>query len=98
MNTLETDAEVNADGSLKLLSPLPAWLKPGMIHRLLVVAGSSMPQMPKRRQIPTATPEMIAQRQAAFEKLREINPYHEITDSVAWQREVREDVVLPGRE
>jgi hypothetical protein len=29
MNTLETDVEVSADGSLKLLSPLSEWLKPG---------------------------------------------------------------------
>ncbi len=97
MNTLETDVEVNADGSLKLLSPLPAWLKPGMKHRLLVVSVALAPDKPKR-QIPQATPELIAQRQAAFEKLRDLNPYRDIADSVAWQREVREDVVLPGRE
>ena len=35
MNTLETDVEVSADGSLKLLSPLPEWLKPGRAHVLL---------------------------------------------------------------
>lgn len=97
MNTLETDVEVAADGSLKLLSPLPAWLKPGRTHMLLVVPGVAAQEKPKR-QIPKATPEMIAQRAAAFEKLRELNPYRDITDTVAWQREIREDVVLPGRE
>jgi len=37
MKTLETDAEIGEDGGLKLLSPLPAWLKPGKAHVLLVV-------------------------------------------------------------
>jgi len=37
MKTLETDAVIRADGSVKLLSPMPAWLKPGKAHVLLVV-------------------------------------------------------------
>jgi hypothetical protein len=37
MRTLETDAEIRQDGSVKLLSPLPEWLKPGRAHVLLVV-------------------------------------------------------------
>ena len=32
MKTLETDAEIGQDGSVKLLSPLPDWLKPGKAH------------------------------------------------------------------
>lgn len=96
MHTLETDIEVGEDGSLRLLSPLPDWLKPGRVHvRLSVAAGDS----PKpKRVIPTATPEMLAKRAAALEALRKLNPYRDITDPVAWQREIREDVVLPGRE
>ena len=56
-------------------------------------AGSKPP-----RTIPLATPEMIARRLAAFAELRELNPYRDIADPVAWQREIREDVILPGRE
>lgn len=37
MNSLESDAEIFADGNVKLLSPIPAWLKPGRVHVLLVV-------------------------------------------------------------
>lgn len=37
MNTLKTDVGVNADGSLKLLSPLLEWLKPGRACVLLSV-------------------------------------------------------------
>lgn len=98
MNTLETDIEIAADGSLKLLSPLPAWLKPGRAHVVLTVAGSTADQPKPRRQLPAATPEIIAQRLAALEEVRKLNPYRDITDPVAWQREIREDVVLPGRE
>lgn len=37
MNTLETDVEIHSDGSFKLLSPLPAWLKPGHAHVFLTI-------------------------------------------------------------
>jgi hypothetical protein len=47
MNTLETDIEIAADGSLKLLSPLPEWLKPGRTHVLLTLADASESK-PKR--------------------------------------------------
>jgi hypothetical protein len=97
MNTLETDVEVAADGSIRLLSPLPDWLKPGDRAHLLLVATAGSNAKP-RKQVPTATPEMIERRLAAFEKLREMNPYRDIADPVAWQREIREDVVQPGRE
>ena len=97
MNTLETDVEVNADGSLKLLSPLPAWLRPGLTHMLLVVPGTPTHEKPKRQRL-SATPEMIAQRMAALEVVQKLNPYRDITDPAAWQREIREDVVLPSRE
>ena len=33
-----------------------------------------------------------------MERIRARNPFKDITDPVAWQREMREDVVLPGRE
>ncbi|MEO5917613.1 MAG: DUF2281 domain-containing protein [Luteolibacter sp.] len=41
MKTLETDAEIHADGSVTLLSPIPSWLKPGRTHVLLVVDSAS---------------------------------------------------------
>lgn len=97
MNTLETDVEIGADGSVKLLSPLPAWLKPGRAHVLLTVESMQGGERPKRKKL-TATPEMIARRMAALEEVRKLNPYRDITDPVAWQREIREDVVLPGRD
>jgi hypothetical protein len=38
MKTLETDAEINADGTLKLLSPIPDWWKAAGRRRLLLIA------------------------------------------------------------
>lgn len=58
MNTPETDIEIDADGSMRLLSPLPEWLKPGRAHVVLTVADAA--ESNPKRQIPTATPEMIA--------------------------------------
>jgi hypothetical protein len=98
MNTLETDIEIAADGSVKLLSPLPEWLKPGRAHVVLTLTNPASSMNQPSREIPRATPETIARRLAALERIRERNPYREIADPVAWQREIREDVVQPGRE
>ena len=95
MKTLETDIEIGADGSVRLLSPLPAWLKPGRAHVLMTV--ESVEEKPKCQKI-SATPEMIARREAALESVRKLNPYREITNPVAWQREIRKDSPLPGRD
>ena len=98
MHTLETDVEVSADGSLKLLSPLPEWLKPGRMHMLLTVPSEAAAPKQKRV-IPNATPEMLATRAAALENIRATGGLKDvIPDPMAWQREIREDVVLPGRE
>jgi len=94
---LESDAEIMAAGSLDLLSPLPAWLTPGRAHVLLMVTGAGASTKPKRMK-PTATPEMIQRRMEALKRVRELNPYRNIADPVAWQREIREDRPLPGRE
>lgn len=83
---------------MKLLSPLPEWLKPGRAHVVLTLTSSAPAMSKPPREIPRATPETIARRLAALERVRERNPYREIVDPVAWQREIRADVVQPGRE
>jgi len=97
MNTLETDIEIAADGTVTLLSPLPKWLKPGRAHVVLTVSSHRAAESKPHKQKLTATPEMIARRMAALEEVRKLNPYRDIADPVAWQREIREDVILPGR-
>lgn len=96
MKTLETDMEIAADGSMRVLSPLPEWLKPGRVHVVLTLTDDT--EGKPKRQIPTASPEMIARRMAALDKVRALDPYREISDPVEWQRTVREDVIQPGRD
>lgn len=57
----------------------------------------SVQEKPKRQKL-TASPEVIARRSAALEEIRKLNPYREISDPVAWQREIREDRPLPSRD
>ncbi len=48
-----------------------------------------------KRQMPVATPEMLAKRVAAFEGLRELGGLGGmIPDPLAWQREMREESPL----
>ena len=64
------------------------------MHVLLSVPNGTSPK--PKRVIPTATPEMLAKRAAAFEEVRKLNPFRDITDHVAWQREIREDLIQSG--
>lgn len=96
MKTLETYAEIHPDGSLKLLSPLPDWLKPGRKRLVLVVETDDTPP---ERIPPQATPDMLARRKQALEELRALGGLGNIIpDPAAWQRELREDRPLPGRD
>lgn len=48
---------------------------------------------------PRATPEMLQRRRVAFQKLRELGGLRDlIPDPLAWQRELRQDRPLPGRD
>ncbi len=98
MRTLESDAEIRADGSMMLLSPMPSWLKPGRAHVVVVVADSGETEAVPQRAKPAATQEMIARRMDAMARIRGMDPYRDIEDPVAWQRETRQDRPLPGRE
>lgn len=89
MKTLETDVEINPDGSIKLLSPLPGWLTPGRQHLLLVVDEplSNLPAPPEEETLLDT-----------LRRLRELGTFQEIDDPVVWQRKVRRDRPLPGRD
>jgi len=58
-----TDIEIGADGSVRLLSPLPAWLNPGRAHVLLTVETEQ--ELPKHQKV-TAKPDFLARQQALF--------------------------------
>jgi hypothetical protein len=97
MNTLETDANIAADGTIQLLSPLPPWLKPG--RRLVILAIPEAVARVVSRPVPKVSPESLAVRQEALDRLKaEGGLSSVITDVSAWQRDMRQDTVLPGRE
>ena len=99
MQTLETDADIHTDGTMTLLSPLPPWLKPGRTHLLLVLSESDSTASTKIRLPLPATPEMLARRKVAYASLRAAGGLGDvIPDPCAWQREIRQDSPLPGRE
>ena len=54
-------------------------------------------EKPKRQKL-TASPEMLARRATALEKVRHLNPYREIEEPIEWQCDIRQDRPLPGRD
>ncbi len=91
MSTITAILEPDADGTLHL--PLPAELR----HGKWKVTATVEPVDTDPEQ-PHATPEAIKRRLEAFARVRELDPFRNIEDPVAWQREMREDVKLPGRD
>jgi hypothetical protein len=93
MNTITAILEADADGTLHL--PLPAELRHGKIEvtaTLKAANGTSST-------VPRATPEMVARRKSALRELRGLGGLRNvIPDPVAWQREMRQDRPLPGRD
>lgn len=92
MSTITAILEPDADGTLHL--PLPPELRGGKVE----VTATLKPANGASLSVPKATPEMLRRRKEAFEKLRQMNPFREIKDPVAWQREIRKDRPLPGRD
>ena len=92
MSTITAILEADADGTLHL--PVPAELRHGKIAvtaTLEAANGASAAVL-------QATPEMLRRRQEAFQKLRQLNPFRDIPDPVAWQKDIRKDRPLPGRD
>jgi hypothetical protein len=93
MSTITAILEADADGTLHL--PLPEELRHGKIEvtATLKPAGTESPGVPR------ATPEMLRRRKEAFARLRELGGLRGvIPDPVAWQRDMRQDRPLPGRD
>jgi hypothetical protein len=92
MGTITVILEADADGTLHL--PLP----PELLHGKIEVTATLRAAHEPLPSVPRATPEMLQRRKEAFEKLRLLNPFRQIPDPVAWQKEVRLDRALPGRD
>ena len=85
MSTITAILEPDADGTLHL--PLPADAPRGKMKVTATVEAMEA-DWPERR----------AQALAALRRLHELGTFKEIKDPVAWQREIRKDRPLPGRE
>ena len=90
VSTITAILEADADGTLHL--PLPAELRHGKIK-----VEATLEPTPVEL---SDAMEVERQRRllAIMERIRERNPFKDINDPVAWQREMREDVKLPGRD
>ena len=90
MSTITAILEPDADGTLHL--PLPAELRHGKVKveaRLESVSGERSDAAEAARQ--QRLLEIMG-------RIRARNPFKGIEDPVTWQREMREDVKLPGRD
>ena len=93
MSTITAILEADADGTLHL--PLPAELRHGKVEVTATLKAASATSST----VPRATPEMVARRKVALRGLRELGGLRDvIPDPVAWQREMRQDQPLPGRD
>ena len=93
MSIITAILEPHADGSLHL--PLPAELR----HRRVRVEARLEAADESESTPRLATPEMLGQRREALAALRALGGLKDvIPDPAAWQREQREDRLLPGRE
>jgi len=86
MSTITAILEADADGTLHL--PVPRDLRLGKIK--VVATLQSEPETNERPTQETAL--------AALRQLRKMGTFKMITDPVAWQREIRKDRPLPGRD
>jgi hypothetical protein len=88
MRTISAILEPASDGTVRL--PLPAEFCRGKVKITATPAT-----LDESGESARATPEMAWQRAEAL--ARELNRFREVADPVAWQREIRQDRPLPGR-
>ena len=86
MSTITAILEADADGTLHL--PVPQNLRRGKVK--VVATLESELETTARPTKETAL--------AALRQLRQMGTFKKITDPVAWQREIRKDRPLPGRD
>jgi len=85
MSMITAILEPDADGTLHL--PLPPELRHGKLRVTARVEAQKEEERPTREEA-----------LAALQRLRELGTFKDIKDPVAWQREIRQDRPLPGRE
>ncbi len=92
MSTITAILEADADGTLHL--PVPTELRRGKV-RVVAKLEADLEAESLVRDSEQARREAAL---AALKRLRDRGTFREITDPVAWQREIRRDRPLPGRD
>jgi hypothetical protein len=87
MTALQAEADIAEDGSVTLTRPLPAWVRPGRVQMTLLVD-----------EVDAAADERLERRRRALAHLRQADPFREIADPSAWQREIRRDRAVPAHD
>ena len=88
MSTITAVLEPDADGTLHL--PLPEELRHGKVRVEAKVEAAEAPARSEEQR----KMELLE----IVQRVRVRNPFSGLADPVAWQREMRNDVALPGRE
>ena len=86
MNTITAILEADADGTLHL--PVPQNLRRGKV-KVVATLESELETTDR----PTRESAL-----AALHQLRKLGTFKQIADPVGWQREIRKDRPLPGRD
>ena len=86
MSTITAILEADADGTLHL--PVPQNLRRGKVKVVATLQS----------ELETADRPTRETALAALRQLRKLGTFKKITDLVAWQREIRKDRPLPGRD
>jgi hypothetical protein len=92
MNSITAVLDPQPDGTVHL--PVPTELRGTQLR----VTATLEPALSDSSKGPLVTAEMLRRRKKAFESLRRLNPFRGISDPAVWQKEIRLDRVLPGRD
>ena len=88
MSMITAILEPDVDGTLHL--PIPAEMRSSKVKVTATLESVE--------EAVVASDSEIKKRFDALDQLRKLNPFREIADPVAWQREIRKDRTLSGRD
>jgi hypothetical protein len=89
MSTITAILEADADGAVHLVLPEALRHRRVKIQATVEAVEPDAESDKAPRPHFVASPEMLARRKAAMAEVRRLDPYRDIDDPVAWQREQR---------
>ena len=88
MSTITAILEPDADGTLHL--PIPSEMRSSKVKVTATLESVG--------EATVVADALIRKRMKALEALRSLDIFRDITDPVAWQREIRKDRIMPRRD